>query len=70
MKILDFIWLTAIVDKLHVKHNVSADEVEDVFYNRPLTRFHEKGDVEGEDLCIVYGRTFGGRYLTVFYIAK
>jgi len=30
----DFIWLPDIVEKLAVKHRVTQDEVEEVFFNR------------------------------------
>jgi hypothetical protein len=35
MYIDDFIWLPDIVEKLAVKHHVTQDEVEEVFFNRP-----------------------------------
>lgn len=37
-----FLWLPAIIEKLIVKHHVTQDEVEDVFFNRPYFRFIEK----------------------------
>lgn len=43
MYIDGFIWLSDIVDKLMVKHNVTQEEVEDVFFNRPSYRFVETG---------------------------
>ena len=47
MQIDDFIWLPDIIDKLAVKHNVSQDEAEDVFFNRPRYRFVESGHRPG-----------------------
>lgn len=35
MNVDDFIWLSDIVDKLAVKHHVSQDEAEEVFFNQP-----------------------------------
>ena len=35
MKIVGFIWLEEIVEKLEVKHQVFPDEVEQVFSNQP-----------------------------------
>jgi len=34
MYIDDFIWLPDVVEKLAVKHHVTPDEVEEVFFNR------------------------------------
>ncbi len=70
MKISGIIWLRDIVDKLIWKHNVSTDEVGEVFHNSPRYRFMEAGDVENENLYAALGRTDSGRYLIVFYIHK
>lgn len=70
-----FTWLPDIVDKLIVKHHVSQDEVENIFFNRPMFRFVENGymhgeDVHGEDVYAALGQTDAGRYLIVFFIRK
>ncbi len=70
MYIDDFIWLPDIVEKLALKHNVTQDEVEDVFFNRPRYRFVEKGYRSGEDVYSASGQTDAGRYLIVFFILK
>jgi hypothetical protein len=70
MRIDDFIWLPEIVEKLLVKHRVSLEEAEQVFFNRPRFRFHETGHVQGEDLYTALGPTDAGRYLIVFFIFK
>ena len=57
MQIDDFIWLPDIVDKLAVKHNVTQDEAEDVFFNRPRYRFVEAGYRPGEDVYSAGGQT-------------
>jgi uncharacterized DUF497 family protein len=66
----DFIWLPDIIEKLEIKHRVSPEEVEEVFFNRPHFRFVEKGHVAGEDVYVALGQTDGGRYLSVFFIHK
>lgn len=38
MKIVGFIWLEEIVEKLEVKHQVTADEVEQVFDHQSVTQ--------------------------------
>jgi hypothetical protein len=70
MRIDDIIWIRSVVDKLSWKHNVSTDEVEQVFADLPRYRFLELGDVEGEDLYAVMGQTEAGRYLIVYFIRK
>jgi hypothetical protein len=49
---------------------VGAEEVEEVFVNRPRIRYMERGDVRGEDMYRALGQTDAGRYLAVFFIHK
>lgn len=70
MYIDDFIWLPSILDKVEAKHQVSEDEVEEVFFNRPRYRFVEAGHQQGEDVYSASGTTGAGRYLIVFFIHK
>jgi uncharacterized DUF497 family protein len=66
----DFLWLPDIVEKLIVKHQVSQDEVEQIFFDDPTYRFVERGHREGEDVYAALGQTDAGRYLIVFFILK
>lgn len=70
MYVDDFIWLPDIVEKLATKHNLTTDEVEEVFFNRPWFRFVERGYRGGEDVYAALGQTDPGRYLVVFFINK
>ena len=70
MYIDDFIWLPDFVEKLAAKHQVTQDEAEEVFFNRPQFRFVEPGYRDGEDVYAALGQTDAGRYLTVFFINK
>jgi uncharacterized DUF497 family protein len=70
MLIDDFIWLPDIVEKLVLKHHVTQDEVEEVFFNKPRYRFVENGYIVDEDVYSASGRTDSGRYLIVFFIHK
>ena len=70
MYINDFIWLPSILDKVEVKHHVSQDETEEIFFNRPRYRFVESGNQNGEDVYSAGGQTEAGRYLIVFFIYK
>ena len=70
MYIDDFLWLSDIIEKLWVKHRVTQDETEEIFFNRPRYRFVEKGYRAGEDVYLAGGQTDSGRYLIVFFIRK
>ena len=70
MYIDDFLWLPDVVEKLIVKHRVTQDDVEEVFFNGPRYRFVERGYRPGEDVYAALGQTDAGRYLTVFFIYK
>jgi uncharacterized DUF497 family protein len=70
MKIDGFIWQREVVNKLKWKHNLTTDEVEEIFQGKPKFLKKEKGKVEGEDLYNALGQTESGRYLTVFFIYK
>ena len=50
MKIDGIIWLRNVVDKLELKHRVTAEEVEEALNNKPRIRFVEKGERKGEDV--------------------
>jgi uncharacterized DUF497 family protein len=66
----DFIWLPDIIEKLIVKHHVTQDEVEDVFFDAPRYRFVERGHRSGQNVYPASGQTDAGRYLIVFFIHK
>jgi len=70
MYIDDFIWLPTILNKVGVKHRVSQDEAEEVFFNKPRYRFVELGNKKGEDVYSASGQTEAGRYLIIFFIHK
>jgi hypothetical protein len=70
MKISGIIWLRDVVDKLLWKHNVTTDEVEDVFRHPPRYKFLETGDIENENLYTALGQSNSGRYLIIFFILK
>ena len=70
MKITGIIWLRKVIDKLSWKHNVTTDEVEEVFNRSPSYRYIEKGEVEGEDLYAGLGQTESGRYLIIYFVRK
>lgn len=57
-------------EKLERKHDGYADEVHDVLQGKPRIEFAQKGHVPGEDIYLALGRTFAGRYLSIFFIFK
>ena len=70
MEVTGIIWLRDVVDKLSWKHNVTTDEVEEIFEGSPRYRFIESGDVEGDDLYAALGQTEAGRYVAVYFVHK
>lgn len=70
MKIVGFIWLEEIVQKLIWKHSVDVTEVTELFNNKPRFHFVEKGYRKGEDVYAAQGRSDDGRYLACFFIRK
>lgn len=70
MRIVGFIWLEEIVEKLDVKHQVTPDEVEELFLNQPAIKRIKRGHFRGEDVYRALGQTESGRYLVVFFIHK
>ena len=59
-----------IEEKLARKHQVKLREARQALLNNPRIRFAEKGYTEGEDVYTAFGQTFGGRYLSVFFVFK
>ncbi len=70
MKIVGFIWLEEIVQKLIWKHSVETEEVRELFLNNPRIRFIEKGHRKDENVYAAYGQTDAGRYLVCFFVYK
>ncbi len=70
MRIEGVIWLDAIVEKIERKHDVSLEEVEEVFAGKPRFRYVERGHRRGEDVYAAIGKTAAGRSLIVFFVHK
>lgn len=56
--------------KIETKHDVRCRETRQVLMNSPRVRFAEKGHTPGHNVYAAFGQTFGGRYLSVFFIYK
>ena len=59
-----------IEDKLESIHHVTVREARQVLLAKPRIRFAENGYIAGNDVYAAFGQTFGGRYLSVFFIYK
>jgi uncharacterized protein len=70
MQIKGFIWREDVVDKLWWKHNVTTEEAEAIFLNRPRIEKIEKGRFLDEDVYAALGQTKAGRYLAVIFVHK
>ena len=70
MKINSVIWLPDVIEKLEAKHDVTAEEVEEVFRLGAVFRRGPRGKRPGEDLYKAYGQTEAGRYLFIVFIYK
>ncbi len=70
MRIIGFVWLEEILEKLSRKHGVRENEVVEVFENSPDFRFVQRGHREGEDVYSAMGQTDAGRYVIVFFVYK
>lgn len=72
VRISGFIWLDRFVEKLEVKHDVTVEEVEEIFRNRAELQVKKmnRGRHRDEHVYRALGRTGAGRYLAVFFILK
>ena len=59
-----------IEDKLESTHQVTVREARQVLLSKHRIRFAEKGYTAGNDVYVAFGQTFGGRYLSVFFVYK
>jgi uncharacterized DUF497 family protein len=69
MELAAIICPASIEEKLESKHHVTAREAQQLL-SAPRIRFAEKGYTEVENLYVAFGQTFGGRYLSVFFVYK
>ena len=70
LKIKRIIWYDKIIYKLLRKHNVTQQEIVEIFANKPYIRFVERGHRAGENVYSAMSQSDGGRYLIVYFILK
>lgn len=68
--VINFLWKKKYVEKLAREHQVSTEEVIQVFNNEPKKLLAEKGDTPGENVYYALGRTDAGRCLLIIFILK
>ncbi len=69
-KIKEIIWVAQFVEKIENKHGIRTDEVEQAFAGHPRIHRFERGNIRGEDLYRLLGRTDSGRRIAVFFVLK
>lgn len=70
MRIVDVVWLQAVIEKLYSKHAIETTEVEDVLLYHPVVEHVECGHRLGENLFSAMGQSEEGRYIVVFFVLK
>ena len=70
MKINRVIILRNFIEKIERKHQITANEIRQVFNNYPRFRKLEKCHIINEDVYGAYGQTDAGRYISIFFVYK
>jgi len=70
VRIVGFVWLEEILDKLIRKHHIQEHEVVEIFEGKPKFQYVEKGHRENENVYSAMGQTDAGRYVIVFFVHK
>jgi uncharacterized DUF497 family protein len=70
VEISGLVWLPDVVEKIQARHQVTVQEVEELFRGSPRVFFVEEGNYLGEDLYLALGRSAAGRYLMAVFICK
>lgn len=70
IKFFEFDWDKGNVDKNLIKHKVTNEETEEIFFNEPLTIFEDLQHSSKEERFVAYGRTDEGRKLTIIFIIR
>lgn len=68
--ILEFDWNSGNKEKNYIKHKVTVDESEEVFYNQYLSIFQDLQHSKHEKRFTAYGSTDRGRKLTVVFTIR
>lgn len=70
LEIDGFEWDKGNSEKNFLKHGVTIQEAEEVFLNQPLMMFPDPKHSKVEERRVAFGRTFGGRLLTIAFTLR
>ncbi len=69
-KVVSFEWDKGNIDKNLKKHNVSSQETEEVFFNKPIVFSEDKKHSTTEIRYMLWGKTNTNRKLTIFFTIR
>jgi len=69
-KVVAFEWDKGNIDKNLKKHNVSNQEAEEIFFNRPVVFSEDKKHLNVEARYMLLGKTNKKRLLTIFFTIR
>lgn len=69
-KVLAFEWDKGNIDKNLKKHNVTNQEAEEVFFNKPIIFAEDEKHSMSEKRYMLWGKTNSGRRLTIFFTIR
>ena len=69
-KVVAFEWDKGNIDKNLKKHNVSNQEAEEVFFNKPIVFSEDKKHSTTEKRYMIWGKTNRNRLLTIFFTIR
>ena len=64
---MNFLWTDENIEHINTRHNVSSDEVEEVFYNKPLYQI-SNSQPDTPKRYLAFGKTDAGRYLVIIFV--
>lgn len=68
--IFKFDWDKGNINKNWIKHKVTNEEAEEIFFNEPLTIFEDLKHSSKEERFVAYGTTDEGKKLTIIFIIR
>lgn len=69
-KVVAFEWDKGNIDKNLKKHDVSNQEAEEVFFNKPIVFSEDKKHSTTEKRYMIWGKTNTNRSLTIFFTIR
>ena len=69
-RVVVFEWDKGNIDKNLKKHNVSNQEAEEIFFNKPIVFLEDKKHSTMEERYMLWGKTNTDRRLTIFFTIR